>query len=327
MSAQTTTLHEVPPRSREDMVKAPPRRVRRCLDLEDFQAVARRRLPRAIYGYVANGAEDETSLATNREAFLDYRLLPRVLVGVERRSQETTLFGRSYAAPFGISPMGGSAAVAYDADNVLADAAARRGIPFVLSGNSITPMEEVIRHHPGAWFAAYQSPTAKAIEGMVHRVADAGFSTFVLTADVPVGSNREGDARAGFSQPIRLNSRLVRDGILHPGWLVSTAARTLLTRGVPHIDNLEPQGGPSLFSRSVGKIASHATLSWDHVRLIRRLWDGPLVIKGILCGEDARIARNPVRTVSWFPTTAAGSSTRRRRRFRCCRTCWPRRAT
>jgi L-lactate dehydrogenase (cytochrome) len=173
----------------------------------------------------------------------------------------------------------------------MARAAARAGIPFVLSGNSITPMEEVARACPRAWFASYQSPNARAIEGMVGRVKAAGFAVFVLTADVPVGSNREKDHRAGFTQPIRLNGKLLWDGARRPGWVFSTAARTLLTRGIPHIDNLESDGGPSLFSRSVKKIASHASLSWDHVRLIRKLWNGPFVVKGILSREDARMAR------------------------------------
>ncbi|HEY1931302.1 MAG TPA: alpha-hydroxy acid oxidase [Acetobacteraceae bacterium] len=266
------------------------RRLRSILDLDGFQAAAKRKLPHAIYGYVANGSEDETSRKTNRTAFLNYRLVPRVLHGVKQRSQRTTLFGRQFAAPFGIAPMGGSAAVTYDGDNVMARAAAQCGIPFVLSGNSIIPMEEVARNCPGAWFASYQSANTNAIEGMVRRVADAGFRTFVLTADVPVGSNREKDARAGFHQPIQFNRKIIRDGILHPGWVVSTALRTLLKRGNPHIDNLEYDGGPSLFSQTAGKIASHAGLSWDHVKLIRRLWQGPFVVKGILSADDARIA-------------------------------------
>ena len=268
------------------------RRLQPILDLEGFQDSARRVLPHAIYGYVANGAEDETSKATNRTAFLEYRLVPRVLAGVESRSQATTLFGRRYAAPFGIAPMGGAAAVAYDADNVMGRAATGCDIPFVLSGNSIIPMEEVARNAPGAWFASYQSANDRAIEGMVARVAAAGFRVFVLTSDVPVGSNREKDARDGFHQPIQLNRKILRDGILHPNWVISTAARTLLKRGIPHIDNLEYTGGPNLFSRQVKHIASHASLSWDHVRLIRKLWHGPFVVKGILSPEDARIAQD-----------------------------------
>ena len=268
------------------------RRLQSILDLSGFQAAARRVLPHAIFGYVANGSEDETSKDTNRAAFLDYRLVPRVLAGVEVRSQNTTLFGRRYAAPFGIAPMGGASAVTYDADNQMGRAAAACDIPFVLSGNSIVPMEEVAQCSPGAWFASYQSAHSRAIEGMVARVAAAGFRVFVLTADVPVGSNREKDAVDGFHQPIQLNHQMIRDGILHPNWLISTAVRTLVKRGIPHIDNLEYDGGPSLFSQSVGSIASHAGLAWDHVRLIRRLWQGPFVVKGILSPEDARTARH-----------------------------------
>ncbi|WP_428486368.1 alpha-hydroxy acid oxidase [Rhodopila sp.] len=267
------------------------RKLRSMLNLNDFQPAVRGMLPRAAYGYVANGSEDGVTLQGNCEAFKDWRLVTRVLTDVEHRSQATTLFGRTYASPFGIAPMGASAVVAYDADNVMARAAAKARIPFILSANSIIPMEEVAQQYPGAWFAAYQSPTSKAIEGMVDRVAQAGFSTFVLTADVPVGSNRENDHRAGYSMPLWPTPRLSWDAATHPRWLVGTAARTWFRRGLPRIENLEPEGGPNLFSRAVASIASHSSLSWDHVRLIRRLWKGPFVVKGILSPQDARIAR------------------------------------
>jgi len=107
MAAESLTL-EHPVARAEERAKSLPLRharlLRRILDLDDFQRVARLHLPRAIYGYVANGSEDEVSLATNRAAFLDYRLIPRVLVGVGERSQRTTLLGRQYDAPFGIAP-------------------------------------------------------------------------------------------------------------------------------------------------------------------------------------------------------------------------------
>ncbi|MBV8457703.1 MAG: alpha-hydroxy-acid oxidizing protein [Acetobacteraceae bacterium] len=112
-----------------------------------------------------------------------------------------------------------------------------------------------------------------------------------MTADVPVGSNREKDHRAGFTQPIRLNPRLVVEGALKPAWVFSTALRTLLMQGIPHIDNLDYGGGPSLFSSNVKKIAQHASLSWQHVEIARKHWQGPLVVKGVLSQEDARVAR------------------------------------
>ncbi|HEX3992915.1 MAG TPA: alpha-hydroxy acid oxidase [Acetobacteraceae bacterium] len=249
-------------------------------------------MPVAVYGYVAHGTETETTLRGNRAAFDAWRLVTRVLVGVEQRSQAIRLFGRHYAAPFGIAPMGGSALVAYQGHTVMAKAARAAGIPFILSANSIIPLEEVAEAYPGAWFAAYQSPNAKAIEGMVARLARAGIAVMVVTADVPIGSNRESDARAGFGFPIRPNLRLGLDVLGHPRWAAAVLARTLLKRGNPHIDDLEPYGGPGLFSRDVAGIAAHEGLNWDHIRLIRRLWHGPLVVKGILSPDDVAVARN-----------------------------------
>lgn len=261
------------------------------LNLQDFQSAAKNILPEAIYGYVANGSEDETSLHTNRNAFLDYRLVTRVLRGVQQRSQSWPVFGKTYAAPFGIAPMGGASVVTYDGDRHIAAAAHEAGIPWMLSGNSITPMEKLARVCPGAWFASYQSANTQSVEGMVKRVQDAGFAVYAMTADVPVGSNREKDHRAGFTQPVRLNTKLVAEGIKKPAWVIGTALRTLLKHGNPHIVNLDYNGGPSLFSTKAKSIASHAGLSWQHVETARKHWQGPLVVKGVLSREDARIAR------------------------------------
>ncbi len=187
--------------------------------------------------------------------------------------------------------MGGSALVAYDGHVVMARAAAEANIPFILSANSISPMEEVAKVNPNTWFAAYQSPDAGAIRGMVQRVARAGIRVLALTTDVPIGSNREADARAGFGFPIRPNPRLTWDVMTHPRWMTGVLGRTLLKRGYPHIVNLEPDGGPGLFSTKVKGIAAHESLSWEHVRLMRDLWKGPFVLKGLLSPADVALAR------------------------------------
>jgi L-lactate dehydrogenase (cytochrome) len=269
-----------------------PRKLRRILDLDDFERAVRHRLPRAVYGYVAHGAETETTLRANRAVFDDWRLTTRVLVGVADRTQETTVLGRTYTAPFGVAPMGGSALVAYEGHTVMARAAHQAQIPFILSANSIIPMEEVAQANPHAWFAAYQSPNRAAVEAMVDRVARAGFDVLVLTADVPVGSNRENDARAGFGFPIRPSLRLALDVIAHPAWMAGVLARTFFRRGIPHILNLEAGGGPGLFSSAVKGIAAHEGLSWDHLRLMRQCWKGPLVLKGVLSADDVARARD-----------------------------------
>ena len=259
--------------------------------LADFDRLARSRLPRAVDGDVANGCEANAARDHNRQVFQDWRMIPRVLRDVSRRTQETVLFGHRHAAPFGIAPMGAAAVVGFDADNRMARAARTAGIPFVLSANSITPMEELARANPGAWFAAYQSPQTHRIEAMVSRVAATGIEVFVLTVDVPVGSNREADARSGYSMPLRPTPRLTWDGVTHPRWLVGTAARTLLRRGVPEISNVEADDRINLFSRRVARITGHSAFSWTQAALIRKLWPGRLVIKGLLSADDARLAR------------------------------------
>jgi len=303
------------------------RRLEAILNLVDFEIEAKKLLPHSIYSYVASGSEDETTLHTNRNAFLDYRLVPRVLCGVEQRDQSRVLFGRRYAAPFGIAPMGGASVVTYAGDRHMAQAAHATGIPFVLSGNSITPMEKLARVCPGAWFASYQPPDFPAVERMVRRVADAGFAVFAMTVDVPVESNREKEHRAGFSQPIRPHPKLLLQGVRHPGWVLSTALLTLVTHGIPYVANLSAEGGPNLFSSKMKQVSQHAALSWHHVELARKLWKGPLVLKGILSGEDARIAANAGWTESWCRTTVGVSSMRRRRRCRCCQESVPPRRT
>jgi len=161
-----------------------------------------------------------------------------------------------------------------------------------LSGTSIIPLEEIAAANPDMWFAAYQSPNRNAIAGMTDRLRNVGVDIIVVTADVPVGSNRENDARRGFSLPIRPGLGLSFDVALHPRWMIGVLARTLLKRGIPHIVNLEPDGGPSLFDREVQGIGSHASLSWDHIALMRDLWHGRLVVKGVLSVEDVTKARS-----------------------------------
>jgi len=267
-------------------------RMRKILDLDDFERVVRRKLPRAVFGYVKHGSETETSLRSNRAVFDQWRFITRVLVGVAERSQGVTLFGRRYEAPFGISPMGGSALVGYDAHNVMARAAAAARIPFILSANSIIPLEEVAKQNADTWFAAYQSATRSAVIGIADRCVRAGIRVLVVTADVAVHSNRESDPRNGFGFPVRPTPRLTWDVLTHPRWMLGVLARTVAKRGIPRMVNLEPGGGPSLFSAQMKGSTAHPALSWEHIRIMREHWKGPLVIKGILSPQDVALARD-----------------------------------
>jgi len=289
-SAATVSSQNV--RAREPRGAAKTRRLQNILCLDDLEAAAEKHLPRPIFGYIAGAAETSWSHKDNRAAFGELGLIPRVLVDVSKRSQRTSLFGRVYAAPFGIAPLGISALYAYRGDIVLARAAAAANIPMIMSGSSLIRLEEVAQAGQTAWFQAYLPDDAPRITALIERVTQAGFATLVITVDVPVWANRENNVRAGFATPLRPTLRLAWDGITHPRWLLGTFLRTLLRHGMPHFENnYATRGAPILSQNVVRDFSDRGSLNWEHVTLVRRLWKGRLVIKGILDRDDARIAR------------------------------------
>ncbi len=270
-----------------------PRRLDDLLCLDDFEAAARKYLPRPIFGYMAGAAERNRSLRANRAAFEDFDFVPRVLVDISKRSQTTTLLGHHYAAPFGIAPLGLSALSSYRGDIVLARSAARANVPMIMSGSSLIRLEEVVRANPDAWFQAYLPGDDANITALIQRVAVAGFKTLVVTVDTPVAANRENNVRAGFSTPLRPSLRLAWDGITHPRWLFGTFLKTLLRHGMPHFENSYATRGSPILSPNVERdFSDRGHLSWEHFALIRNIWNGGLVVKGILSSKDARIARD-----------------------------------
>ncbi|MFT9015511.1 MAG: alpha-hydroxy acid oxidase [Acetobacter sp.] len=263
------------------------------LALKDFELSARKKLPRPVFAYVSGAAEDNLSYTANDDAFSDLDLIPQVLMDVSARTQQTTLLGRTYAAPFGIAPMGLSALSAYRGDIVQAMAARKASIPMVLSGSSLIPMEDVIAAAPGTWFQAYLPGETTRIDALLDRARNAGFHELVVTVDIPVAANRENNVRAGFSTPLRPSLRLALDGLSHPQWLIRTFGRTLLRHGMPHFENsFAERGAPILSSNVLRDFTARDHFNWDHIRHIRQRWKGPLIIKGILHPHDARIAQD-----------------------------------
>ncbi len=268
------------------------RGLRRILSLEDLEPAARRHLPRPIFAYVSGGAERDWSRRDNRAAFEEWGFRPRVLVDVSARSTAARLFGREWAAPFGIAPMGFSSLVAYRGDLALARAAAALGIPMMVSGASLIRMEELAAANPAAWFQAYLQGDFARMEALVRRADAAGFGTLCVTVDVPVSANRENNLRAGFAAPLRPGLRLALDGLMRPRWSLLTLLRTLRHHGVPHFENIGPERGMKVISRQVEtQFHRRDHLDWTHLERLRRLWPGRLLVKGVMEAADARIAR------------------------------------
>jgi L-lactate dehydrogenase (cytochrome) len=243
--------------TRDPAAVEPPKLSQRLLDilsLEDLEPAAERYLPHCIYSFISGAVETNASLRENRAAFQDYDFHPRVLNDVSARSTRKTLFGHDYSAPFGIAPMGGSGIAGYRADLALAAGAAAENVPFILSGASLVRMEEVAQLNPLTWFQVYLPTQHAEIDALVDRTIAAGYRYLVVTADVPVGGNRENLVRAGYTSPLRPTMKLAFDGLTHPRWLFGNALRTLRHHGMPYYENFGAERGTAVFSNAATRV-------------------------------------------------------------------------
>ena len=281
-----TNLRVAGRRDRADV----PRRFKDILCLEDFEEPARRFLPRPIFGYIQGAVETNTARDRSRAAYAEWEFMPRVLVNTRARHQKTTLLGRTYDLPFGFPPMGSTSLAAYRGDSVLAEVAAELNTVMIQSGASFTPMEKLRAIGPTAWFQAYLPGDKEIIVPLVERAQRSGFETLVLTVDVQVPSNRENNVRTGYNSPLKPSLRLAWDCFLRPRWSLGVFGRTVMQHGMPHLENM---GFPRLpvVGYSERPRWSRDGLTWEHVELMRKMWKGKLVLKGVLSSKDVRIAR------------------------------------
>ncbi len=264
------------------------------LNVDDYRRQARRVLPRLVFDYVDGGAEDERCMRRNRDAIEALPLIPDCLRDTSTVDIGIELFGRRWRAPFAVAPIGLAGLVRPRADALLAGAAQAARVPFVLSTASNTRIEDVRAAAPDAalWMQLYVMGERAIAERIVRRARAAGFEALVLTVDVPVSGLRERDLRHGFRVPMRLTPGTVFDMARHPAWLMRLARH-----GMPRFENLLPgsdedDGAPvsaqtqaALLSRTMDR-----TLTWESLGWLRKLWDGPLLVKGLLGAQDARRA-------------------------------------
>ncbi|RYY97940.1 MAG: alpha-hydroxy-acid oxidizing protein [Comamonadaceae bacterium] len=262
----------------------------RFLSLHDFEAAARARLPRGLYGFAAGGSAAGWSAANNRAAFDRLAFVPRTLATSTDRQQAVTLFGQRFASPCGIAPLGVAALFQFDADVALARAAGAANVPFILSGASLTPLERVLAANPQAWFQAYVDGDRERTARLLARLRRTACEVLVVTVDTPVAPSRELSMRAGFSIPVRPGPALMANAALHPRWLLATAARTVLAGGIPRMQNQDAGATGRITDAPAGP--PHPALVWDDLRFIRSAWDRVLVVKGVVHAGDAAAYRS-----------------------------------
>ncbi len=260
-----------------------------AITIDDLRELARRRLPRALFDYVDGGAHDEATLEANREDLRRIAFRPRVLVDVGERSLETGLLGVKQALPLVLAPAGNAGMLSRRGEIAAARAAEAAGIPFCLSTMSIVSMEDVAAGTSRPfWFQLYVMRDRGLTRSLVERAQAAGASALVFTADLPVSGQRDRDLRNGFTVPPRLTPANLLDVLRHPRWI----ADVLLGPRITFANLADSSAGGS----DIVSVARHvalnfdASITWRDVEWARSIWRGPLIVKGILSPEDARLA-------------------------------------
>ncbi|WP_261165694.1 alpha-hydroxy acid oxidase [Microbacterium sp. Marseille-Q6965] len=269
-------------RFRRPDLNARRRRLDAALTIGDLRAIAKRRTPAAAFDYTDGAAEGEISLARARQAFEDIEFHPDVLRPAENVDTSTEILGGPSALPFGIAPTGFTRLMQTEGEAAGAGAAGAAGIPFTLSTLGTTSIEGVKAANPNGrnWFQLYVMRDREVSYGLARRAAEAGFDTLQFTVDTPIAGARLRDKRNGFSIPPQLTLGTIVNAIPRPWWWFD-----FLTTPKLEFASLSTTGG------TVGELLNAAmdpTISYEDLDVIRGMWPGKIVIKGVQNVADAK---------------------------------------
>ena len=256
---------------------------------EMLRAKAQKRMPGFAYDYLSGGCMSNRNLRRNTEEIRETQLKPYYLNEYPGADMSVELFGKRYSAPFGIAPVGLQGLMWPKACEILAKAATKGSIPFVLSTVTTASIEEVARITEGDfWFQLYHPREDDLRDKLLQRAADAGCQTLVVLADTPVFGYRPKEIRNGLSIPPRMSLRNICQMMANPTWSFSQ-----LAAGVPSFKTLEEYIPEGLNLKHLGQFMNKTfsgRLSADRVKRLRDKWSGNLVIKGVVEPEDAEQA-------------------------------------
>jgi isopentenyl diphosphate isomerase/L-lactate dehydrogenase-like FMN-dependent dehydrogenase len=260
------------------------------VNIADLRRLAQRRLPRVVFDYIDGGADAEVTLRENCRVFDDVLFRPRNAVATPACDLRTTVLGADLALPFALAPVGSSRMFYPKGEIVAAGAAGAAGTAYTLSTLSGCRVDEVKAGTTGpVWYQVYLVGGRDIATAGIERAKAAGCSALVVTIDTAVAGLRERDFRNGTKELLtrRIVPMLpyVHQFIARPGWL----AGFLSDGGMMCFPNVTLPDGPMQYA-DVGAALEKSTVCWDDLRWIRDLWKGPLVIKGLLIGDDARRA-------------------------------------
>jgi isopentenyl diphosphate isomerase/L-lactate dehydrogenase-like FMN-dependent dehydrogenase len=263
----------------------------RVVCIEDFRPIARARVPKSVFDYLDGGAEGEVTLRENCRIFNDVTFRPRHAVEVAKCDLRTRVLGLDLALPFLLAPVGYSRLMHPGGEVAAARAAGRAGTGYILSTISGHKLEDVKAGSAGpVFYQLYLMGGRGAAEASIERARVAGFSALVVTIDTPVSGIRERDYRNGMKELISggpLEKIPYLPQILsRPRWLIGF----LRDGGVPLLPNVVVPGKGPMPLVDINAALAESTATWADFRWIREIWRGPIVVKGVLTGDDARHA-------------------------------------
>ena len=268
------------------LIGSTPRGVDALHTVADFRAEARRRLPRVVWDFVDGGAEGELSIEANRRALDSVLFEPRYLVDVDERDISTSIFGERVAMPLILSPCGLATVVHPDGEPAVAQAAADAGAIYAVSTASGYSMETIAEASSGRlWFQLYLWKSEEVVQSLIARAKAAGYEALVVTIDVPVVGKRERDLRNGMSLPLRLRTSAIANGALRVPWLWRMLNGPEIT--FASLADIAPGDDASSIAAYANRELTDPSRTWDDLASIRRAWDGPLLVKGVLSPADA----------------------------------------
>lgn len=262
-----------------------------AINVEDLRHMARKRLPKVVFDYLDGGAEDEVTLRANCTAFEAFTFRPRNAVAFGACDLHTKVLGFDLSFPAILAPVGYSRMMHREGEVGAAGAAGAAGTGYILSTISGHRLEDVKAASPGpVWYQLYILGGRAAAEASIERARVAGFSALVVTIDTAVAGLRERDYRNGMKQLMGTNPftkiPFLGQMLIRPSWLASF----LLDGGIRPLPNVVIPGQGPMVLQDVGTALAKAAVTWDDFGWIREAWKGPIIVKGVLIGDDARRA-------------------------------------
>ncbi|WP_284262411.1 alpha-hydroxy acid oxidase [Roseicyclus amphidinii] len=258
-------------------------------EIEDLKRIYKRRVPKMFYDYAETGSWTEQTFRDNCSDFDEIRLRQRIAVDMDNRTTKAKMVGQDYAMPVALAPVGLCGMQSADGEIKAARAAEKFGVPFTLSTLSICSIEDIASHTSAPfWFQVYTLRDDDFMQRLFARAKDAKCSALVITVDLQIMGQRHKDIKNGLSAPPKLTPSSILNLATKVGWGLEMlqTKRRFFGNVVGHAKGVSDPGSLASWTAE----AFDPSLDWERIREFRRRWDGPVILKGILDPEDAKMA-------------------------------------